>query len=180
MIRVDSLFNLQYGNGLDLFSLDKDRTGINFVSRTSKSNGVSAKVKQLPNLEPFPPGLITVSLSGNPLESFLQLSSFYTAFHIMVLSPKTTMPIEQKLFYCHCIKSNKCKYSYGRQANSTLKDLLVPSVEEIPRWVLSFSVKTYARQLLDSVDIGMGKAALQTNISDNIVSLNDFGVNPWD
>jgi hypothetical protein len=39
------------------------------------------------------------------------------------------------LFYCNCLRANKYKYNYGRQANRTLKDLLVPSIDDIPEWV---------------------------------------------
>lgn len=31
------------------------------------------------------------------------------------------------LFYCACIRKNKYRYNYGRQANRTLKDILVPA-----------------------------------------------------
>jgi len=44
--RVKDLFNIEYGNSLELIYLEKQENGINFVSRTSKQNGVSAKVKK--------------------------------------------------------------------------------------------------------------------------------------
>ena len=174
MIKVSGLFNLQYGNGLELVSLKRDDGGINFVSRTSKSNGVSTKVKQLPNLIPFSSGLITVALSGNPLESFLQLSPFYTAFHIMVLTPNTPMTTEEKLFYCYCVRLNKYKYSFGRQANSTLKDLLVPSIEDMPEWVKGFSVKKYTMQLLSSLHLEMKASVHEIETSNNLIPLIDL------
>ena len=177
MIEVSGLFNLQYGNGLELVSLKRAEDGVNFISRTSKSNGVSAKVKQLPSLVPFSTGLITVALSANPLESFLQLSPFYTAFHVMVLTPNVPMTMEQKLFYCYCIRLNKYKYSYGRQANSTLKELLVPSIEEIPEWVKKFSVKKYAMQLLSGLHLEMSASIHAVEVGNNIVTLNKLETN---
>lgn len=42
------------------------------------------------------------------------------------------------LYYCTVIEANKYRYSYGRQANKTLKDISVPSPEQIPT-----SVKNY-------------------------------------
>lgn len=174
MKKVSELFNLEYGNGLELVSQKREDGGINFISRTSKSNGVSAKVKQLPDLAPFPSGLITVALSGNPLESFLQLSPFYTAFHIMVLTPHISMTMEQKLFYCHCIRLNKYKYSYGRQANSTLKDLLIPSMEQIPEWVKKFSVKKYTVQLLNGLHLDIKTHANQENSNNKFVPLSEL------
>ena len=34
----------------------------------------------------------------------------------------------EKLFYCHCIRKNRYRYNFGRQANKTLKFINVPSV----------------------------------------------------
>jgi hypothetical protein len=51
------------------------------------------------------------------------------------LTAKTELSNAQKLFYCVCIKANKYRYSYGRQANRTLKNLLVPALEELPVWI---------------------------------------------
>jgi hypothetical protein len=45
------------------------------------------------------------------------------------------MTDQEKLFYASCIRLNKTKYSYGRQANKTLGSLMVPAREEIPSWV---------------------------------------------
>lgn len=161
MSKVNELFELQYGNGFDLVHLKQDENGINFISRTSKNNGVSAKVAQTPTVKPFPGGLITVALSGNPLEAFLQTSPFYTAFHIMVLTPKVSMTIEQKLFYCYCLYLNKYKYNYGRQANSTLKDLVLPNLKDIPQWVNSFSVKLYTTNLINNLQLSSGKSTVK-------------------
>lgn len=153
MIPINKLFHVSYGNSLELVTLKKDKSGVNFVSRTSQNNGVSDKVKELPNISPFPSGLITVAVSGNPLESFLQLSPFYTAFHVMVLKAKEEMTMEQKLFYCLCLRLNKYKYSFGRQANRTLEDIIVPELTEIPTWINDFLVKEYAKQILNKLDI---------------------------
>lgn len=140
MIELSQLFDITYGNSLDFATLKKDDFGINFISRTSKNNGISGKVETISGLNPFPAGLITVAVSGNPLESFLQLSPFYTAFHVMVLSAKEELTTQQKLFYCLCLRLNKYKYSFGRQANRTLATLIVPSTDEIPAWVESFPI----------------------------------------
>ena len=32
----------------------------------------------------------------------------------------------EKLFYCMCINLNKYRYNYGRQANRTLSQIIVP------------------------------------------------------
>ncbi len=135
MEKLSDIFTITYGNGFELNRLTEKNLGVNFISRTAKNNGVSAKVERLSDVEPFSAGLITVSLGGSVLESFLQTSDFYTGYHIFCLSPKTSLSEKQKLFYCLCIRANKYRYSYGRQANKTLGDILVPSIKEIPKWV---------------------------------------------
>ena len=42
-----------------------------------------------------------------------------------------------------CLRANKYRFSYGRQANRTLKDLLVPSLDEMPEWVQKIDVHRF-------------------------------------
>jgi hypothetical protein len=170
-MKVSDLFDIQYGNSLELCSLTKEKNGINFISRTSKNNGISAKVKRISNIEPFPAGLITVAVSGNVLETFLQNSEFYTAFHIMVLKEKIELTLEQKLFYCLCIRSNNYKYSYGRQANSTLKDIIIPDIANIPSWINNFSFKEYEKNMLSMLFKPESVSIVNKNFK-NLVPLN--------
>lgn len=150
--KVSDLFHIEYGNSLELIYLDKDISGINFVSRTAKRNGVSSKVQKIPFIEPFPAGLITVAVGGSVLETFLQMAPFYTGFHVMVLSPKVKMDTNEKLFYCHCIRMNQYKYSYGRQANSSLPNLPIPDLNSIPAFVHAMSIKEYGKKLIRQAD----------------------------
>lgn len=139
-MRVDELFYLHQGNGFELYNMSHSPTSmISFVSRTAQSNGVVGKVDPVGCLAPFPAGYITVALGGSVLSSFVQKDPFYTAFHIMVLQPKREMTFQEKLFYCMCIQSNAYRYSYGRQANRTLKDIALP--DEVPEWVNRTSVE---------------------------------------
>ena len=48
------------------------------------------------------------------------------------------MTLQEKLFYCVCLRKNKYRFSFGRQANQTLKDLELPS--KVPRWVNEISI----------------------------------------
>jgi len=100
--------------------------GINFVSRTSKNNGVSGKVRIIKNINPMPDGVITVAGGGSVLETFLQISPFYSGRDLYCLTSKIPLSNAEKLYYCTCIKANKYRYNYGRQANKTLRSLLVP------------------------------------------------------
>ena len=135
MKRIDEVFYLDPGNDLELCYLTPSENGISFVSRTAKNNGISAKVDKIKGLEPFKSGTITVSLGGSVLEAFVHEEEYYTGYHIKVLTPKQPMTLEEMQFYCYCIKMNKYKYSFGRQANKTIASLMIPSREEIPNWV---------------------------------------------
>lgn len=135
-MRVDELFYLHQGNGFELYNMNQSpNSNISFVSRTAQLNGVVGKVDLTDGVAPFPAGYITVALGGSVLSSFVQKDPFYTAFHIMVLEPKRDMTFQEKLFYCMCIQNNAYRYSYGRQANKTLKDIEVP--DNAPEWVNS-------------------------------------------
>jgi Type I restriction modification DNA specificity domain. len=133
-MKISDLFILHQGNGFELYNMNVSDIGdINFVSRTAQNNGVVAKVCKDESKESFPAGYITVALGGSVLSSFVQKKPFYTAYHIMVLEPKKEMSFNEKLFYCMCIQKNAYRYSYGRQANKTLKDIMLP--DNIPQWV---------------------------------------------
>lgn len=144
-MKVMDLFIQLQGNGLELINLDlSENQDIDFVSRTAQNNGVVAQVEQIENVAPFDAGLITVALGGSVLSSFVQIKPFYTAYHIMVLKPKKQMSLPEKLFYCMCIEKNAYRYSYGRQANKTLKNLELP--DNLPFWVNSAVVNPITTQ----------------------------------
>lgn len=147
--KVSDLFVVEYGANLELNALELDSRGINFVSRTSKNNGVSAKVKRLIDIDPLPAGTITVAGGGSVMESFLQIKPYYSGRDLYYLTAKKEMSNAVKLFYCLCLKANKFKFSYGRQANVTLPELLIPTIEEVPSFVKNFSIKQYGNALLE-------------------------------
>lgn len=136
-MRVSELFDIYQGNGLELINMEVDTVSdINFVARTAENNGVVASVKPI-NKKTFPAGVITVAVGGSVLSSFVQDKPFYTGFHVLVLYPKQEMTLEEKLFYCHAIKMNAYRYSYGRQANRTLKDINLPP---LPDWIKNYKI----------------------------------------
>lgn len=135
MLKVSDLFDVKYGVNLELNAIEKTENGINFVSRTAKNNGVSARVARLPNIEPIPAGTISVAGGGSVMESFLQTEPYYSGRDLYYLTPKVELSDQEKLYYCTCLRANKYRYNYGRQANRTLKDILIPSKNEIPSWV---------------------------------------------
>jgi len=134
-VKVSDLFEVVYGSNLELNRLTVDHQGVNFVSRTSRNNGISGRVTRLPDLEPIPGGVLTVAGGGSVLETFYQAEPFYSGRDLYYLRPLETMTPEEMLFYAHVVRANQYRYSYGRQANRTLKDLLIPSRSQVPTWV---------------------------------------------
>lgn len=143
MIKVGDLFEVRYGVNLELNRMTIDPMGINFVSRTARNNGVSAKVKPLPDLAPTEAGVLTVAGGGSVLETFLQPEPFYSGRDLYYLRPRVAMSDAVKLYYCACIRSNKYRYNYGRQANRTLKEIMVPEPSYIPAWVNAANIRMY-------------------------------------
>lgn len=139
MISVSELFDVSYGHSLELNRLKRlkpEDGGIAFVSRKMGDNGISAYVSPISDVEAAPAGELTCALSGNGvLSTFLQEAPFYTAFHVARLKPKVVMTKAQLLFYCACIASNRYRFSYGRQANRTLKSILIPEPHQLPSYV---------------------------------------------
>lgn len=146
---LNELFDITYGNKLDLNKLNKlsvSEGGINFVGRSSQNHGVSECVEPVDNIPPYEAGLITVALGGSKLLSaFVQEAPFYTAQNVAVLRPKQLMTFEQKLYICIAIRHNRFRYSaFGREANRTLRTLIVPSLEEFPEWIKAFGQASVA------------------------------------
>jgi hypothetical protein len=136
-VKVEDLFEVTYGNSLSLNQLTKrdEGQGIAFVSRTAQNNGVAAWVEPLPDVEPFPPGHLTVSLRSrnHALATCLQVRPFYTAYHLFVLIPRQQMSVPERLWWARCIESNRYRYNFGRQANRSLASLELP--DDVPIWV---------------------------------------------
>lgn len=150
---VKDLFDVHYGADLELNALEQAPNGINFVARTSKDNGVTAKVRPIPWIKPNPAGTISVAAGGSVMESFLQIKPYYSGRDLFYLLPRYEMSDAVKLFYCLCLRRNKFRYSYGRQANETLKDLQIPCLEEVPAYVKKFSFEQFQKSLVDSIDL---------------------------
>ncbi|GAB3785787.1 restriction endonuclease subunit S [Dyella agri] len=135
LVPVKSIFSVCYGSNLELNALKRDPDGINFVSRTARNNGVSAKVELDLNLKPIPAGCLTVAGGGSVLETFVQPEPFYSGRDLYYLVPLERMTLQEKLYYCTVIRANRYRFNYGRQANRTLKDIKIPARSEVPSWV---------------------------------------------
>jgi hypothetical protein len=145
MISLSELFSIQYGHSLELNRLRRTTPGqgIPFISRKMGDNGIAAYVEPVAGVTPNPAGDLTCALSGNGvLSTFVQDRPYYTAFHVACLRPFHDLTMEQKLFYCACIRANRYRYGWGRQANRSLKGIQVPAPDELPAWLGDPSMRT--------------------------------------
>ena len=149
-MKLNELFTVKYGHSLELnrLQLSSDANAVPFVSRSAKNNGVTAHVAPLHDIEPAAAHQLTVALGGTVLETFLQPQPFYTAFHVAVLTPKRAMNTAELLWWASCIRANKYRYNYGRQANRTLAYLELP--DSPPAWLQTVADNTVVT-LLDSM-----------------------------
>lgn len=157
-VPLSEVFYFKNGTSSELINCDIDEQGIPFISRTSENNGMAARVLELDNQEPLSGNCITVALGGSVLSSFYQPNPFYTSFHIQCLYPKIELSIQEMLFYCAAIEVNKYRYSYGRQANKTLKDIRVPAPADIPNQIKHYQ----PRKTISSNAISAEKLKLTT------------------
>ena len=147
MKKLSELFFVTYGSKFDLNKMKPlavSKGGVSFVGRSSENHGVSATVAPVTGAKLYGAGLITVALGGAKLlSSFIQERPFYTAQNVAVLEPREKMTFEQKLYVCLCIRHNRFRYSaFGREANRTLRGLLIPAPEQFPGWIEGNTVKT--------------------------------------
>lgn len=153
LIHVEDLFEVNYGVNLDLNKLEEttidDKEGIRYVARSEKNNGVTAYVKKINEISPNPPMTISVAGGGTVMSSFLQEEEYYSGRDLFYLKPKIPMTTQILLYYCVALHKNKFKFSYGRQANRTLKHLLIPDISEIPEEIKNYDVQSKGVQELE-------------------------------
>lgn len=135
LIAISELFSVTYGVNFELNRMTQDSSGIPFVGRSDRNNGVTARVSAIQGVTPNPAGTLSVAGGGSVLATFLQFEPYYSGRDLFYLTPLLAMSDSQKLYYGACIRANRYRYSYGRQANKTLKDLLIPDLTSIPDWV---------------------------------------------
>lgn len=127
--KVSDLFNVKYGINMELNTCiettSDDPEGIAFVARTAEHNGVSAYVKSIEGKEPQPAEIITVAGGGSVLSTFVQKRPFYSGRDLYLLIEKEDINLKVKMFISTVLFANQYRYSYGRQANKTLPDLIL-------------------------------------------------------
>lgn len=136
MKKLNELFTVTYGVNLELYklTLSDGLDSINYVSRTKKNNGVSARVERIANLAPNPANTLSIALTGSVLEVFLQEEEYYSGRDIAYLTPIESMDRYTLLMYCTLIRHNQFKYCQGRGANTTVGDILLPELSELSQY----------------------------------------------
>jgi len=148
-MKVKDLFDVKHGVNLELMTCEittaQDVDGVNFVARTSNNNGVVAVVKRIDGVEPHQAGIISCAAHGSVMSSFVQIKPFYSGRALYVLTPKRDMTLQEKLYYCMCLKANAYRYNYGRSAEKTLRDIELP--DAVPQWVHETKIKPISTQI---------------------------------
>lgn len=159
LVRLDGIFETYYGVNLELSNICQTPDGIPFVGRAEKNNGVTARVEVIEGIEPNPANTISVAGGGSVMSSFLQKSPYYSGRDLYYLKPQVNLTDKEMLYYCMCLKANKYRFSYGRQANKTLDSLMVPSVASIPDWVNTIKIPTVNKQpiVIKHYDLNISK-----------------------
>lgn len=148
MRSVRSLFDISKGHQLALNRVTpavNRRDAVAYVARSHRNNGITAWVLPVPGLEPAAAGTISVCLRSrnHALAAFVQPTEFYTTYHVAILTPKRVMSLQEKLWWCLCIRANRFRFNFGRQANRTIGDLFLP--EKVPHWVHETPVPDHER-----------------------------------
>lgn len=162
LVKISDIFEVKYGVNLELVNIEEcnkqDKNSINFISRTDKNNGVSAYVQKMDDVEPNPANTISVAGGGSVLATFFQQEPYYSGRDIYILIPKKQLSEIEMVFYCYCIRKNKYRYNYGRQANKTLKDILIPEIIPAEWQNLSFEkVNSLNKEPLLKADLKLNK-----------------------
>ena len=116
---------------------------IAYVTRSHRNNGVRAWVKRIAGLTPSAAGDISVCLRSrnHALSAFVHSYPFYTTYHVAVLTPRRDMSLQEKLWWCLCIQANRFRFHFGRQANRTIGEIVLP--DEVPDWVGATAIPDY-------------------------------------
>lgn len=159
LVELHKVFQIDHGSKLDLnkMTLSSGNEAVAFVNRSGERNGISRFVSKLSGREPYAAGLITVALGGAALSSFVQPRPFYTSQNVDVLTPLKSMSLDEKLYYCQCIEANKFRYStFGREANRSLRNLLVPDRKSVPVWVAGITARSVQELNADLLSVSAG------------------------
>ncbi|GAB6012662.1 restriction endonuclease subunit S [Viscerimonas tarda] len=141
MKRLDEIFDIWYGVNLELINCVQKENGAPFVSRQSVNNGIVGYVEPI-DIIPNPANSLSIAGSGSVLATFFHDYEYYSGRDVYIAKPKQPLTKSQMLFYAYAIEQNRYRYNYGRQANKTLKNIRVPSLDELPEYVNAIDIQS--------------------------------------
>ena len=143
-MKVKDLFIIKNGissNEVTVYNEKKDHNYIPYIRPSNNQLGVIAGYVNFFEVDKkfiFDKETIYVSTDGQGSHSYSYVSSnlFVPNSNVCVLKPTINLNKKQKLFYALVITKNRYKFSYGRKPKKDkLKELFIPSPEEIPSYV---------------------------------------------
>lgn len=139
-INIVKIFDVSYGNKLDMCQMTLNNNGIPFVTRTATNNGVGGIVEPLEGIDPYPAGSLSIALGGSIGSTFLQTKDFYTSQNVAVLQPREKLSNDILLFLATLIEK-ECSLrfvAFGRELNKHIKKdftIKLPLIEnDKPNW----------------------------------------------
>jgi len=149
MVKLKEIFNLWYGVNLEVVNSTVVEKGIPFVSRQSVNNGVVCYVAPIEGVKPNPANTLSIAVSGSVLSTFYHDYEYYSGRDVYVAEPKEPMTKEEMLYYAYIIEQNRYRYNYGRGANRTFKDILVPNRNEIPSYIKDIITPSIKNEIIN-------------------------------
>ena len=144
-LNINTIFDISYGNKLDMCQMEEMSDGIPFITRTATNNGIGGYVKLVDYAKPYPAGCLTVALGGSIGSTFLQNKAFYTSQNVAVLQPKQILSNEVLLFIATLIQkeSNKRFIAFGRELNRHIKNnftIKLPAIKKSGIFVADWEI----------------------------------------
>lgn len=153
MVKLKEIFNLWYGVNLEVVNSIVVEKGIPFVSRQSVNNGVVCYVAPIEGVKPNPANTLSIAVSGSVLSTFYHDYEYYSGRDVYIAEPKEPMTKNEMLYYAFIIEQNKYRYNYGRGANRTFKDILVPKREDIPSYLREIRTPSIKNEIINKEHI---------------------------
>ena len=141
MTTLDKIFDVWYGVNLEVVNSEVVERGIPFVSRQAVDNGVVCHVRKIEGITPNPAHTLSIAVSGSVLSTFYHDCEYYSGRDVYIAKPKEPMTREEMLYYAVIIEANKYKYNYGRGANKTFRNIIVPERQELPQYVNTYKAE---------------------------------------
>ena len=154
MAKITDIFDVWYGVNLEVVNCEVVDRDMPFVSRQSVNNGVVCHVKRQMDVIPNPAHTLSIAVSGSVMSTFYHDYEYYSGRDVYVAQPKYELTKEEMLYYAYIIEQNKYRYNYGRAANHTFRDIQIPSLQELPKYLNSMSaVVTFSKESVNRCNL---------------------------